>query len=574
VALAWFGDSLTAAVGAQALRAEAGGPNVRLLDLPADLAPGAEIAIAVTFGAAWKLDSKTQSAITSYIVPRLWWGFGTLDDYEVRLAAPEGFVWAVSGPWDAAKRAYTASGVRVFGAFLGKGYESAEADAGGVRVRAVFTTAGRPCAELLLKTAVDVIGFYRERFGFYPQASLSIVPGMDYPAGGYPAASALAVIHGQHRMNERPEAFWRWIMAHEIGHMYWGNHALAEGGNSLNWLMIGLGIHADQEYRRARGITGAGMLQANYESGVRAGRDTTMDVTAEQEAAIEWDFNNIVEHGKSIAMLNALESVIGREAFDAVYLRSLREYAGKQLGWRDFERLAELESSQDLGWFFEPWVRSSGNVLYQVAAKECTPAAAGFDCTVRIERKGAVRMPVSVAARFEDGSEQRARTERLADVDELHFRTAAQLREVVIDPDHAVVMAEAPATVRSVTARIQNLPWTGAGVAALQAYQQAKQVKIEDAASRGKLAATLYDGGYYPEALEVLQSLEHSDWRFFALVWKGHVLDLLGRRPEAIAAYREALAEPGNPSMRHDQYGIVIDKKWVEERLATPFTRK
>jgi aminopeptidase N len=243
-------------------------------------------------------------------------------------------------------------------------------------VRAVFTHQGRPCAELLLKTAVDAIGFYRERFGLYPHRSLSIVPGMDYPAGGYPPATALAVVHGQQRMAERPEDFWRWIIAHEIGHMYWGNYVMAEGADSLSWLMIGMGLHADQDYRRARGIVGAGTLETNYANGVEEGRDTTIDVTAEQEYAIHWDFNNIVEHGKSIAMLNALESVIGHEDFNTLYRRCLREYAGKGLGWREFERIAELQSGQQLGWFFEAWVRSSGAVFYRVAAKDCASAAA------------------------------------------------------------------------------------------------------------------------------------------------------------------------------------------------------
>jgi predicted negative regulator of RcsB-dependent stress response len=84
----------------------------------------------------------------------------------------------------------------------------------------------------------------------------------------------------------------------------------------------------------------------------------------------------------------------------------------------------------------------------------------------------------------------------------------------------------------------------------------------------------LYDGRYYQEALEVVKSLEQGDWRFFALVWEGHLLDLLGRRTDAVAAYQEALKMPGTPSMRHDQYGLVIDKKWVEERLKTPFERR
>jgi tetratricopeptide (TPR) repeat protein len=356
--------------------------------------------------------------------------------------------------------------------------------------------------------------------------------------------------------------------------MYWGDYVLAQGSDSLSWLMIGMGIHADQEYRRARSITGAGVLAAVYESGVQQGRDTTMDVTQEQESAIEWDFNNIVEHGKSIAMINALESVIGRGGFDALYRRCLREYAGKRLGWREFQRIAEIQAGQDLDWFFEPWVRSSGSVFYRVAGNDCAPAPGGFDCTVRVERTGATRMPVTVAARFEDGTEQRGRTERLADVDELHFQAKARLRDAVVEPEHGVIMAEDPVTARSVTAKIQSLPWAGAGAAALQVYRQAGQVTIEDAGTRGKLALMLYDGRYYQEALEVVKSLEQGDWRFFALVWDGHLLDLLGRRTDAVAAYQEALKMPGTPSMRHDQYGLVIDRKWVEERLKTPFERR
>ena len=27
-------------------------------------------------------------------------------------------------------------------------------------------------------------------------------------------------------------------------------------------------------------------------------------------------------------------------------------------------------------------------------------------------------------------------------------------------------------------------------------------------------------------------------------------------------------------AMRHDQYNMVVDRKWVEERLATPFSRR
>src|ERR1017187_4545321 len=82
--------------------------------------------------------------------------------------------------------------------------------------------------------------------------------------------------------------------------------------------------------------------------------------------------------------------------------------------------------------------------------------------------------------------------------------------------------------------------------------------------------------GFDPKALtsQKLSRAKAPGWRFFALVWEGHLLDLLGRRTDAVAAYQEAQKAPGTPSMRHDQYGLVIDKKWVEERLKTPFERR
>ncbi len=51
---------------------------------------------------------------------------------------------------------------------------------------------------------------------------------MDYPAGGYPVATSLVVIHGEEQMEKKPEALFRWITAHETGHMYWSEYVLAE----------------------------------------------------------------------------------------------------------------------------------------------------------------------------------------------------------------------------------------------------------------------------------------------------------------------------------------------------------
>ena len=56
-----------------------------------------------------------------------------------------------------------------------------------------------------------------------------------------------------------------------------------------------------------------------------------------------------------------------------------------------------------------------------------------------------------------------------------------------------------------------------------------------------------------------------------ALVWQGQMLDLLGKRDEALSAYKKAADyEVDN---RHDQYGLVVNKQYIQQRIATPFTR-
>jgi tetratricopeptide (TPR) repeat protein len=576
IALEYHGDILHVRVNGNPANPSPGKYSVAVFDLPSDVAPGGEMELSIDFAAPWKLDPHSASAITSFVSPHLWWGFGTLDDYEVRLQVPNGYGVATSGRYDPRTKRYHGEGLRAFGLFIGKGYESEEADAGDVHIRAMFREADRPRVELLLRTAVDVVGFYRQQFGFYPQHSLSIVPG----TGVYPAASALSVI-GAEGPSDDPEWFWRWLMAHEIGHMYWGDYVFGQGPDSLTWLMIGLGIHADHEYAQARDIKGIrGGMEQGYVTAAKQGFDTTMDLTEEQRAANHLDYNtynNAVRHGKSAALLNALESVVGTETFAAIYRRCLKEYAGKQLGWREFQRISEIESGQDLDWFFEAWVRSPDTADYRVAGKHCSPVGAVYNCSVSVERLGEMRMPVTLAARFEDGSEERVRTDRLANLEELNFQSKLPVKEAIIEPDAAVALAEAPTpSQRDFMGKISQMPWTGVGEKALNAYRQARELKIVDNATLFKLGLLLYDGRYYQDSLAAMMQVPGSDpgWGFAATVWQGHLLDLLGRRAEAVECYREALKAVWKRPMRHEQYNIVISKEWVEERLKTPFERK
>jgi tetratricopeptide (TPR) repeat protein len=515
--------------------------------------------------------------------PQLWWGYSTHNSFEVRIDIPLEYILATSGVLDHRTGYYHAENVCRFGLFLGKGHKVIEAKAKDVLVQVVYKADAEECARLVLKTAVDVISFYQQRFGFYPSTCLTIIPGMSRPAGGYPVATNIVAVHGMEQLDSMPKYHWQWITAHEIGHQYCGEHILSKDpADSFDWLMIGLGIYADREYTQARNLSLAKHqgLMDRYVKGVRAGLDTTINITPEQRSKIQFDFNNVVEHGKSYSVISTLDCVLGKKVFDRIYKRCLKEFGGKRLGVHEFQAVCEDESGQDLGWFFEQWVNSNKYLSYEIFSKKCERKGDCYISEVEVKCLGDLKMPVPVAAYFEDGTRQIKFTDRLLDTNMLVFESMSKLKDARLDPNNELAMVIPPPAPNEaqLTGMVKDLPWTGAGKKALNVFKKAEEGKMTNADSWFKLGLTLYDGHYYKEALVAFRHThelaEKTSNRYLAsLVWHGHILDLLGRRQEALNYYEEVLIAGKDFGMRHDQYGIKINKDWVKERIKKPFER-
>ncbi len=578
------------------VRGNTGGTDLAdtwVANLSRPIGPGQPVELAVSFSLrAGSFKDEGRGVILTDWHPRLWWGRETHDDFAVKLALPESHVLATTGR-HAANGVIRASGARSFGIFLGQGHKVIEGDAGGILVRCVFPPAAGECAALVLATALDAIGFYRERFKVYPQDALTIVPGgMDRPNGGYPIATGLVGLHAMEKMVERPELHWRWITAHEIGHQYWGEEVMEK--DNPGWLWIGLGLYADREFIRARGL---GLEQhrallRRYTDGVKSYHDTTAGLTAEQHARVTFDFNNEVMHGKSLAIVSALSWMFGRDTFERIYRRCLAQFAGRQMGVAEFQRVCEEESRQDLTWFFEQWVRSNRYLAYGIASQECVQHGGRYLTEIMVERVGTLHMPIPVTCTFADGTKQSKVTDHLLDSAPVLFESEAPLAEAQLDPDGELAMVDVRLSEEEaeVHRAIDEMPWTSVGSRSLKILERAKTAGLRDMNLWFKLALALYDGEFYAEALDVLERLQMKArgdggpghqvstalWRIAALVWQGHLLDLLGRREEAISSYREAARlypETGGVRIQQDQYGVVIDADWIAARLGTPFQR-
>ena len=548
--------------------------------LPEPLAPGAAIDLDVTFGITTGAPRKKTEYLSSAFSPHLWWdGLPRHDSYSVKLDVPKGFAVAVSGRLDPETGRYEAAAARTFGLYLAPDVKIAAKEVDGVLITSYFTDKGAKAAALCLETAADAVRFYKKWLGFYPFTFLNIVPGGPGRWGGYPVATGIVAIHGlETYVDGESPRHWQHIASHEIGHQYWGEWIL--DSDTPSWLWIAGGIFADTEFMTARGFDPDRRTEwmGNYVDAIPLYYDMTLDAPPDREDAVKYDFNNTVVHSKGPAVIFALDAVLGRRTFMRIYTRCLRDFGGKRFGWRDFRTVAEAESGQNLDWFFDAWVRSNEYLCYGIEARDCRPDGPGsFKTEIRVRRLGPMAMPFPVQAVFEDGSRQTALADRAKLVSTLTFRSRTPLRDVVLDPEKKLARIDAPLPKISAAAAAKLAFGWDSG-AAPEVYAVLKDGTVKSPEIWRRLGLHLFGSGQFEEAADCFARIEGLEadafLKFEARGWLGVLEDLKGRRAPALIHYKAALAIDPGRSIRYDQFGITMDRAWLEERLRTPFARE
>ena len=560
----------------------AAGPLERpiLVPLATPLAPGARIELNVTFASKVVLPKGKSDFLSSSWYPRLWWdGLEHHDSFSVRVETPEGVAIAASGVLDPKTGRYEAKAARTFGLYFAPGVKAESRVVEGVRINSYFTDKGAKAAALCLQTAADAVKLYKDWLGFYPFPFLNIIPGGPGRWGGYPVATGIVAIHGLETYveGESPQ-HWQHITSHEIGHQYWGEWVLDP--DTPAWTWISMGIFADTEYMTVRGFDPERRAKwtGNYVNAIPRYYDMTLDAPPDREDAVEWDFNNTVIHSKAPAAVFALDSVLGRDVFLRIYKRGLRDFGGKRLGWRDLRAVAESESGQNLGWFFDGWVRTNQYLCYGIDSKATTAdGSGGFTSVVRVKRLGTMSMPVPVRAVFEDRSTQEGRTDRTKLVTVLTFKSRSPLKDALIDPEKRLAGIETPLPEISAAAE-RRLAFGWKAKDAPGIYDAVKAEPIASAEIWYDLGLGLYGADRLDDAQDCFTKIEASKadpyWKFGAQGWLGIIEDLKGHRAAAVTHYRAALAIAPDRPLRHDQFHVTLDRPWLEEWIRKPFTKK
>jgi len=115
----------------------------------------------------------------------------------------------------------------------------------------------------------------------------------------------------------------------------------------------------------------------------------------------------------------------------------------------------------------------------------------------------------------------------------------------------------------------------------VEAYSRAWLGQFEEPGDFLKIGFAHYDLEDYEEALLVFRRMQEAarekesrEYLALALIWQGHMLDLLERREEAIALYQQAADMDINETWQHSQFGMeYVVSPYAAERIKEPFRR-
>lgn len=121
---------------------------------------------------------------------------------------------------------------------------------------------------------------------------------------------------------------------------------------------------------------------------------------------------------------------------------------------------------------------------------------------------------------------------------------------------------------------MSKLPYEGSPLEVLEFFLESQKLVDLNPHEWFSLGVKLFGNNLIDEAYIAFSNAEKKKdmFRSPALVWLGHLNDLKGNRTLALSQYNEALnLFPGFP-IQHDNWKMVIDESWINERLKQPFS--
>ncbi|MDQ1694539.1 MAG: hypothetical protein QOH85_2074 [Acidobacteriaceae bacterium] len=435
---------------------------------------------------------------------------------------------------------------------------------GSANVKVYTTAAHDSSAQPYAQTANREYDFFSGTFGPAESARLNVIelPDDTLPAYWAPEMALVAGARIADRNNYR-------LLANTIVRQWWSSLVSPATLNDA-WITNGMSRYGELLY--VEDVAGKQSLEQAFVD-VSAGAlayDTIPLTSAGRLDTFSPQFQSMTLD-KGGAVVHMLRGVIGDEAFKKTLTTTLTTHRDGSIGTREFQKIAEGASQQQLTAFFAQWLDGTGApqftnkyTVYRLGN------GTGFRTIGEIQQDlDLFRMPVNLQVQTEGKTESK-QVEVSGTDSQYVIDTFGLPRKIAIDPDNQVLKNTPDLQVRIAILRGQQLLSQGDTTAALEEFQNALKANPQSSLANYRIGDVLFTQRNYQAAANAYRdALRGDDEPKWTEVWShiqlGKIFDATGQRDRAVNEYRQAVQTNDNTQGAVNQARTYMQKPYVRE---------
>ena len=440
-------------------------------------------------------------------------------------------------------------------------FKEPTAVAGAANIKVYTTPAHDASAAEYAQTANREFDFFSGSYGAGESARLNVIelPDDTVPAYWAPEMALVAGAQIAQRNNYR-------LLANTIARQWWSSQVSPATLNDA-WITNGMSRYAELMY--VEDVAGKQALQQAI-TDVSAGAlayDTIPLTSAGRLDAFSPQFQSMTLE-KGATVFHMLRYVVGEDAFKKTLATVLSTHKDASIGTREFEKIAEGASQQQLTAFFAEWLDGTGApqftnkyTVYRLGN------GSGFRTIGDIQQDlDLFRMPVTLSVQTE-GKTENKQIEVTGTSSQYVIDTFGLPRKIAIDPNNNVLKNTADLQVRVAILRGQQLVAQGDTGGAIQEFQNALKSNPASSLANYRIGEVLFTQRNYQAAVNAYRdALRGDDEPKWTEVWShiqiGKIFDCTGQRDRAVAEYRQAVQTNDNTQGAVNQARAYLLKQY------------
>lgn len=297
----------------------------------------------------------------------------------------------------------------------------------------------------------DAVTFYSKSFMEYPYEHATVVDG-DFSAGGGMEYPMITLIN-----SSSMQPMMELVIMHEVGHN-WFYGLSASNEREYPWMDEGLNSYAENRYWAAKYHDDYMLALHEEEPGwypllryfakdatKRAIEDLSYYMSAlskldqppnlHSEAFSDFNYGMMV-YKKAARSTESLHAYLGNSLMDSIWHEYFDRWAYKHPQPEDVRQIFEEISGEDLSWYFDDMLASTGKIDYALNTFSSRPRGTTYETTVRISNHGDFAPPVAIGLRGKMDNETKTTwVHPTGDHDVFQFQTNFPVQDVLLDPD-------------------------------------------------------------------------------------------------------------------------------------------